>query len=219
MARRRKWLRLILLLLVIGGGLLFAQWLGLDVRQITPDRIRTYVLSFGMWAPLVYFLIYAQPIIPLPASIMTMAAGIAFGLSRGMVYAVAGATVRACGQFLLVRGLGREAVAGLLRGRLATLDQWVKGRALSTVIWVRVIPNVPFDMQNFALGFSQVSFAAFALGTFLGLLPGLFAWVYLGHALSDPKHLWKAFAAIAILAGLWFLRRRSSTRRPRTSSE
>lgn len=62
----------IVLLLLLGLG-----WelkaCGVDLRQITPERVRAFVLSFGIWAPAMYLLVYAQPIILLPATALTMA--------------------------------------------------------------------------------------------------------------------------------------------------
>jgi uncharacterized membrane protein YdjX (TVP38/TMEM64 family) len=213
----RLWRNLMILALVVLTGILLARWAGLRVSDLTPERIRTLITSFGVMAPLIYFLVYAQPIIPLPISVLAMAAGLAFGLAGGMVLTLAAATVRGCGQFLIARTLGREAVASRLKGRLASLDQWIRKRSLTTVIWVRIIPNVPYDMQNYALGFSPVPFSTFALGTFVGMIPSLFAWVSVGSALSEPKHRWTVAAAIAVLGGLWFLQHRFS-RRGRPSS-
>ena len=81
---------------------------------------------------------------------------------------------------------------------------------------VRLIPNFPFDMQNYGLGFSQVRFGPFALGTFLGIIPGSFAFVYLGYSLTDLRHAWKIVVAMLLIIGLvfgqrWFVKYRSAT--------
>ncbi len=214
---RSTWVKFGILALFLVGVVLGLKAIGIDVTQITPNRVRAFVLSFGTLAPLVYLGAYAQPLVPLPASIMTAAAGLAFGPIWGMVAAVAGATARACGQFLVARLLGREAVEKLIKGRLARLDQQVGQHGLKAVLLVRLIPNVPFDMQNYGFGFSQVRFSAYALGTLVGILPGSFAYVYLGYSLTDVRNSWKILVAIFLILGLilaqrWSIKRQNAPR-------
>lgn len=190
---------LALLLVGVGWGL---KALGFDVTQVTPERVRTFVLSFGLWAPVVYVAAYGQPIVPLPASVMTITGGLAFGPLGGTVAALGGATLRAGSQFLVARLLGREAVAKLLKGKVAALDEQIGRHGFKTVLLIRLIPNLPFDVQNYGLGFSQVRFSPYALGTFLGMIPGSFAYVYLGYSLTDPRQLWKVGLAVLLIVAL-----------------
>jgi len=200
----------ILVVLGIGWGLRAA---GVDVTSLSPERVRAYVLSFGALAPLIYLLVYGQPIVPLPASLMTIAGGLAFGPLWGTLAALCGATVRACGQFVIARALGREAVAKLLKGKAASLDAKIGANGFQTVLLIRLIPNFPFDVQNYALGFSRVRFVPFALGTLLGMIPGSFAFVYLGYSLTDPAQLWKLAVAVGLILGLIAAQRRYANSR------
>ena len=186
-------------LIVVGVG-----WalLEIDPTQVTPARVRAYVLSYGLWAPVMYFLIYGQPIVPLPASIMMATAGLAFGPLLGFLMAVATATVRACGQLFIARVLGQDVVAKLLRGKAAMLHQKIGEHAFKAVLLVRLIPNVPYDMQNYALGFSGVRFMPYALGTLIGVIPHAFTYTYLGYSLTDPQQLWKFIVAMLLIVGL-----------------
>ena len=188
----------------VGWGLRAA---GVDLTQFSPDRIRSFLLSFGPLAPLVYIGAYGQPIVPLPASLMTGLAGAAFGPLWGMFAALGGATLRASTEFLVARLLGREAVAKLLKGKVAALDDKIGQNGFRAVLLIRLIPNVPFDVQNYGLGFSQVKFAPYVLGSFLGMIPGCFAFVYLGESLTNPKQLWKLGVAIGLIIGLMFAQR------------
>ena len=199
---RSIWVKLVLLFLIMLGLGWVLKAVGVDLTQVTPDRVRGWVLSFGVWAPLIYLVAYGQPIVPLPASIMTLVGGLAFGPAWGTLAALSGATIRACSQFLVARLLGREAVAKLLKGNLATLDQKIGAHGFNAVLLIRLIPSFPFDVLNYGLGFSQVRFGPYALATFLGMIPGSFAYVYLGSSLTDPKHLWKLVLAIGLIVGL-----------------
>lgn len=206
-----------LLLLIVGIGWALAA-MGLNVAALTPERVRGFVLSFGVWSPAIYLLAYGQPLIPLPASVMTITGGLAFGPLWGTLAALTGATIRACGQFVVARLLGREAVAALLKGRVASLDERVGRNSFKAVLLIRFIPNLPFDVQNYGLGFSQVRFAPFAFATLLGIIPWSIAFVYLGYSLTDLAKAWKLMLALLAIMGLllWqaaWKRRSSSTMR------
>jgi len=209
-AQRMKgplWLRLgLLCLFVIGVGSV-VRLLGFDLAQMTPERVRAFVASFGVWAPAVYLLVYGQPIVPLPASIVIVAAGLAFGPFWGMLAALGGGTLRACNQFAVARWLGQDAVAKLLKGKITAFNERIGERGFSTVLLIRLIPNVPFDVQNYGLGFSQVRFLPYMLATFLGIIPGSFAFVYFGYSLTDPKQVWKLLLALLFIVGLVFAQR------------
>ena len=196
------WIKLGLLVVILVGLGWLVKVLGFDIRQLSPNRIRTFVLSFGVWAPVVYILAYAQPLVPLPASVMTGLAGAAFGKGWGTLAALTGATLRASTEFLVARLLGRDVVAKLLKGKVAALDQKIGENSFKSVFLIRLIPNFPFDVQNYGLGFSQVKFVPYVLASFLGMLPGCFALVYLGESLTDPKQLWKLGLAIMLIIGL-----------------
>ena len=200
--KQSAWLKLAgLLLLAVGIGL-GLKLAGVDLTTITPERVRSFVLSFGAWAPAIYLVAYGQPIVPLPASVMTITGGLAFGPVWGALAALLGAEIRACSEFLVARLLGRDVVAKLLRGKAASLDQKLGEHAFKTVLLIRVIPSFPFDMLNYGLGFSRVPFVPYALASLIGMIPGTFAYVYLGYSLTDPKQIWKLGLAILVIVGL-----------------
>ena len=200
-----------LLVLLLGVGLLLKA-LGVDLTRFTPEAVSHYVHSFGVWAPAVYLLAYGQPIVPLPASLMTITAGVAFGPWWGSLAALCGATMRACSQYLVARLLGRETVAKLLKGKAAALDRKLGAHGFKAVLLIRLIPSFPFDVLNYGLGFSQVRFLPYAAASFLGMIPASFAYVYLGHSLTDPKQLWKLLLAILLIAGLILLQQAFKTK-------
>lgn len=199
---RTAWIKLVGLLVVVVGLVVGLRMLGFDVTRITPGQVRTFVLSFGVWAPVIYLAVYGQPLVPLPASVMTATAGLAFGTRWGVLAAMAGTTLRACAQFFVARLVGQEAVEKMLRGNVSTLYQTTGRIGFKTVFLIRFIPNFPFDVQNYALGFSEVRFAPYLLGTLLGLIPGTVVMVYFGHALTDTRRLWKMSLAMLLIVGL-----------------
>jgi uncharacterized membrane protein YdjX (TVP38/TMEM64 family) len=204
MMRRTAWVKLIACVLLVGGVTWLLSVSGFNVTRITPEKIRALILSFGMWAPLIYLLGYAQPIVVMPASVLTMAGGLVFGPVWGTLAALCGATLRACTQFGLARLLGREAVAKLLPRRAAALDTRLNASGFKTVLCIRLVPNVPFDVQNFGFGFSNVRFSSYLTASFLGLIPGSVALAYFGYALTDARQRVTFFVVLGFIvaAGL-----------------
>ncbi len=208
---RRAWWKLIGFLVGIGIIAGTLHLLNINPMGLQPHQIRTYVLSFGWWAPVIYMLVYAQPLVPLPVTVMSMAGGLAFGMIGGVATGLVAATIRGCGQFLIARTFGREAVETMLKGRFATWDQWVGRHAFRTVFLARIVPNVPYDLQNMSLGLSRVAFRTFTVATFLGLIPGICLWVYLGHALTASTQIWKivvGLIGVTVLSSLLLRYRR-----------
>ena len=181
--------------------------LGVDIRHLSPEAVREAVLAHGAWAPLVYLVVFGQPIVPLPATAMLALGGIVFGRIWGPVAGLAGACLRAYAAFAVARLFGRDTVARMLRGRAAALDAKLNRHAFKAVFFIRLIPNVPYDMQNYALSFSQVRFPTYALATLLGLIPWSIAYAYLGDSLTDPGQTWKLTVAIVLVVAVALLPR------------
>ena len=191
-------LRLLLFTAVVFG----VGWgiLGIGPENITPERVRGFVLSFGLWAPAILFLTYSQPFVPLPASVMTVTSGLAFGPLLGCIVALSGALTRACTQFVVARYLGRKTVTKLLHGRIAHFNQKLGKHSFKAVLLIRMIPNVPYDMQNYGLGVSHVRFIPYLLATILGIAPFSIMLVLFGHSLTEPQQFWKLLAVLLTIA-------------------
>ena len=203
-----QWVKLSLLIIGLAGVVALLSFFRIPWAQLTPTQLRTYALSFGWWAPFVYLLIFIQPVVPLPVSVLLLAGGLLFGVLWGTVMGLIAALLRGCGQFLIARTLGRGAVETLLRGRLGAWDARIGKHGFETVLWIRLLPNLPYDMQNFCFGLSQVSFRMFATATLLSLIPNVWLWVYLGHHLTGTGFWWKVCVVLVVPCALWYLLKR-----------
>jgi phospholipase D1/2 len=90
-----------------------------------------------------------------------------------------------------------------------------------TIITLRIVPVAPFTVINLVAGASHIGLKDFALGTLVGLLPGIVAIALFADGLvvsiRDPgmgSFAWLAVVVLVIaLAALWFrrwLRRRQA---------
>lgn len=184
--RWRAWLRIgLLTLLVLGvGGALIAS--GGRVGDAL-EAIRGVVDRAGPWGPVLFVVAYAVlTVLLVPGSPLTIAAGVLFGPVVGTALVVVGATIGSTGAFLWGRRLGRDAVARLTGERFAKLDDWLDDRGFLAVLYVRLVPVVPFNVANPVAGVTGIRLRDFVLGTALGIIPGSFAFAALGGSFDDP---------------------------------
>ncbi len=200
--RWRAWLRIgLFALLVVGiGGALLAAGGRVDEAL---DLIRDTVDRAGTWGPVLFVLAYAVlTMLLVPGSPLTIAAGVLFGPWLGTALVVVGATAGATGAFLWGRRLGREAVARLTGDRFDRVDGWLHDRGLLAVLYVRLVPLLPFNLLNPVAGVTGVTLRDFVVGTAVGIVPGTFAFAALGGTFDDPTSptFLGAVALLVILA-------------------
>jgi uncharacterized membrane protein YdjX (TVP38/TMEM64 family) len=171
-------------------------WLDFKVIRVNPESIRQWVLSFGWIAPILYIGMYiARPFILFPASVLSMAGGLAFGTWLGMFYTLVGAVTGAVLSFLAARKIGRGLFKGKQDKRLLKIERAMERRGFMMVLLLRLAPFVPFDLVSYAAGAASVRLRAFLPATLIGTLPGTFAYNFLGSSLT--KGDWRHFAVAA----------------------
>ena len=189
-------------LLVFAFGFIHLTDLG---RYLMPGKIREMILSFGFWAPAIYLLLFSiGPVFMWPEAVLAMAAGLAFGPLWGTLLTILGATMGGTLAFLVARYLGRNFVKRFFRGRLKMLDEKSAEHGFKIIFFLRLIPLVPFNALDYAAGLSKIRLGDYALGTFLGVMPGAFAYVNLGSNLEDI-YSWKFVLAVMLLGSLVFI--------------
>ncbi len=118
-----------------------------------------------------------------PGSLMTIAAGVAFGLGWGVVIALGSATAGAVLAFLAGRYVARGAVEKRAQQneRFRAIDGAVGQQGWKIVLLLRLSPLVPFNLSNYFFGLTKVRLVPYAVASFFGMVPGSFLYVYLGH--------------------------------------
>jgi uncharacterized membrane protein YdjX (TVP38/TMEM64 family) len=150
-----------------------------------------WVKSLGVWGPVVFILGYAVAcVLFLPGSILTLAAGVVFGLIRGTLFAFSGAFLGSAAAFLVARYLARGAIEKRLadKPRFAAIDRAVGKDGFKIVALLRLSPLLPFNLLNYALGLTKVRFGAY-LAAAVAMLPGTLLYVYYGTLLGDLAKL------------------------------
>jgi uncharacterized membrane protein YdjX (TVP38/TMEM64 family) len=152
----------------------------------------------GALGVVVYAVVFALAAICfLPGSILTIGAGVAYGLVWGTVIASTASALAATAAFLVARTVARGRVARWAASdpRFAALDAAVGEHGLQLVILVRLSPLIPFNVLNYALGVTRVRLRDYALGSFLGMLPVTLLYVYLGSLAGEVASLARGAAS------------------------
>ena len=139
-------------------------------------------LLSGPWAPALFVAIYAAAAVAgFPGSVLTVAAGAAFGVVAGALWSLLGATLGAVAAFLVSRRLlsrwARERSGKLL----ARIISGVDASGWRFVALLRLVPLVPFNAANYALGLTRIGIIPYTLATLVCMVPAAFACALLGQ--------------------------------------
>ena len=144
-----------------------------------------WVVGLGPLGWILYALVYAVCcVLFVPASILTLGAGALYGLGTGVAIVLAGATLGATLSFLLAKSVLRKRIEKMTAGnaKFAALDRAIAKEGAKIVFLVRLSPVFPFTYINYAFGLTGVRTLPYVLASFVGMIPGSFAYVYLGAA-------------------------------------
>jgi len=204
-----KLIRILLLLTLITGiGLVISNRQYFDTALLTQ-----WVEQAGLAGPIIFMLIYAiGTVFFLPGSVITLAGGALFGPLMGTFYNLTGATLGATLAFLIARYLAADTVEQKAAGRLKQLKQGVEQEGWRFIAFVRLVPLFPFNLLNYALGLTRIKLSHYIIASYICMLPGGFAYTYLGYAgreavAGSEGLIQKAIIALALLASVAFLPR------------
>ncbi|EGL82412.1 SNARE associated protein [Caldalkalibacillus thermarum TA2.A1] len=177
-------------------------WINHRYLNWKPLTIREWMTSFGWYAPLVFILLFTiRPLLLFPSSILTIAAGLAFGPFLGTLYSLIGLMISAVIAFGVARKLGKEIVQKRWTGRFRTLEIQLEQNGFFYVLVLRLIPFINFDLISYLAGISKVRFRSFLYATFIGVIPGTYGYTFVGHTLveRDPVMIMKLVVIFALL--------------------
>ena len=146
------------------------------------EAFRTWVQQQGLLGHVVFILAYVVATVALaPASALTLAAGVAFGLA-GFPTVIAGATLGAGAAFLIGRYLARGWVERQMADSPAfkAIDRAIESEGWKIVGLMRLSPLVPFNLQNYFFGATKVGFWPYLVTSLFGIMPGTLLYVWIG---------------------------------------
>lgn len=165
------------------------------------EEVRDLVDDLGAAGVIAFILAYGLiTLTPAPKAVLSIAAGALFGFVAAVPIVIAGAMIGATAAYFLGQALGRGAVEHFVGTRVAAVDELLSRRGLVAVIGVRMIPIIPFTAINYASGLTALRRRDYLLGTAIGMLPGIAAYVAIGAFGFDLDWpFWVALGALGLL--------------------
>ncbi len=182
---------------IIGFGVVVIIYLLLRYYGVTTyinlknvHKIKDWVSGFGVIAPLIYIGFYiVATLFFLPGLPITVLSGIAFGPVWGVVYVWVGATIGVSLAFLIGRYVARDLVESWISGNalFQKIDEKVEQEGWRILMFTRLTPIFPFNLQNYAYGLTNIKFPTYAIVSSIFMLPGTIAYVQIGGALVSGE--------------------------------
>jgi uncharacterized membrane protein YdjX (TVP38/TMEM64 family) len=180
-------------LLLVAGAMAFVFAMGwhgeitLDNVVLLRNRFQHVLTAHQALALIVYCLAYiCMTALSLPGGlVLTVAGGLLFGCWVGGTAALIGATAGATLLFLVARGALSETFTTRAGPWLSKLREGFAADAMSYLLFLRLVPAFPFWLVNIAAAILGVPLRTYVVATFLGIIPGTFAFAAAGAGLDS----------------------------------
>ena len=159
------------------------QWLTVALMWTESHRYLAWIMFIGMYL--------VATVLVVPGTILTLAAGFAFGVPVGAMLVSAGSLAGASAAFLVGRFLARDWVAGRVAQwrTFDSLDKAAGQEGFVIVLLTRLSPLFPFNLLNYAFGLTAVRFRDYVLASWIGMAPAIVLYVYIGSAVQSATEL------------------------------
>ncbi|UOW67089.1 TVP38/TMEM64 family protein [Paraclostridium bifermentans] len=191
-------LKIGILLLIIGIYLFvgpvnrFINQMIFYLSMLNLESLKQYILSFGIWAPIISFILMILQSVaaPLPAFLITFANAALFGWVKGALLSWTSAMAGAALCFYIARFLGRDTVEKLTsKFAIDSVDVFFNKYGKHTILIARLLPFISFDLVSYASGLTSMSFVSFFIATGIGQLPATIIYSYVGDMLTGGAKL------------------------------
>ncbi|MDX1388436.1 MAG: TVP38/TMEM64 family protein [Acidobacteriota bacterium] len=155
------------------------EWLG---------TLLEYVQSLGVWGPVTLGAAYVVATVAMvPAWILTVGSGFAFGLVVGTITVSIASTLGATAAFVVGRTFARGWVEKIAarNPKFAAVDRAVEDHGFKIVLLTRLSPVFPFNVLNYLYSLTSVRLRDYVLASWIGMFPGTLMYVYFGTAFKS----------------------------------
>jgi uncharacterized membrane protein YdjX (TVP38/TMEM64 family) len=173
--------------LALGYGMGWQRFFTLDYLAASQTTLKALVADYPVLSRVGFFVAYAAAVaVSFPAaSILTIFAGFLFGwLVGGLIVAFA-ATLGACGLFLAAQTAFGDSLRNRVGGAAKAMSEGFEKDAFNYLLFLRLAPIFPFFVINIVPALFKVPLKTYATATVLGILPGTFAYAFLGQGLGS----------------------------------
>ncbi|WP_241429817.1 TVP38/TMEM64 family protein [Haloferax larsenii] len=179
----------LLIVVAVGGGVLYTihDQIGLFTSV---SRLKAFILSFGVFAPVVFIALQALQVVvaPIPGQVMGFASGYIFGGYWGTLYSIIGITLGSFVAFVIARRVGRAYVERVVDPDIVErFDSMIDERGVMAVFVLFLIPGLPDDAICFIAGLSLIRIRTLVVLAFVGRLPAFLIVNVAGGELAESR--------------------------------
>ncbi len=185
--RRFAPLAVICAALALGYAMGWQRFFTLNYLAQSQSMLLAFVDDHPVLSRAGFFMAYALAVaVSFPAaSILTIFGGFLFGWMVGGTLVALAATLGACGLFLAARSAFGNSLRDRVGGAAKAMSEGFEKDAFNYLLFLRLAPIFPFFVINIVPALFKVPLKTFATATFLGILPGTFAYAFLGQGLGS----------------------------------
>lgn len=185
----RRWLGplAVMAFMALAYGFGLHKYLSLQSLAENREVLRGFTAENIVLAVLAYIAIYAAAVaLSIPgAVILTIAGGFLFGWIIGGTATVFAATLGASAVFQIAKSSFGDTLAKRAGPYLTKLKDGFAADAFNYLLFLRLVPAFPFWLVNIAPALANVKLRTFVAATFLGIIPGTFAFAFVGEGLDS----------------------------------
>ncbi len=181
--KRETALKILILLIILAGLVVAFKMLPVKEWLVGENGLITWIEGQGTFGYLIFIIVYiVLTVLAGPAWLITLAAGLVYGLVGGTILVSIGSILGATAAFLIGRYLARDAIARRVENnpRFKSIDDAVGQRGFLIVLLTRLSPVFPFTLLNYAYGLTGVRLSRYFFASWIGMLPGTIMYVYIG---------------------------------------
>jgi uncharacterized membrane protein YdjX (TVP38/TMEM64 family) len=162
-------------------------YLSLQSMAENQAMLVNFVSAHLLSALIIYFALYVATVaLSLPgAGVLSVAGGFIFGWVISAPLTVVAATLGALMVFKIVQTSLGAAIAERAGPFVQMLSRGFEDDAFNYLLFLRLVPAFPFFAINAVAGLTRMSLRTFTLATFIGIIPGSYAFAYLGRGLGS----------------------------------
>jgi len=172
-----------------------------DALKDNREALLDFVHDDFVLAMLIYVVGYAiltAASVPI-ASLVTVAGGFLFGIWLGTFLTVLGATMGATVLFLFARTALGEPLRQRAGPYIRRMEEGFQEDQVNYLLFLRLVPVFPFFAVNLVPAFLGVSTTAFAVTTFIGIIPGTAVYTIVGAGLGSVFDRGEEFSLNSVL--------------------